>query len=83
VEAGEGLKIHSLVVYDGRRDRAFWLHVQADFADNPAPDWFLAGKSMNVHFPETNRLNRKSVERLVRRKNAIHSQLYGSYLSDV
>jgi hypothetical protein len=71
-----------LVVYDGQRDRAFWVHVQADLTDRPSPEWFLAGKTMNVHLTRTNRLNRRSVRHIVKRKNTIHSQLQGD-LPDV
>src|ERR1017187_1853198 len=72
-----------LVVYDGRRDRAFWLHLQAYFADRPPADLFLAGKTINVHLPVTNRLNRRSVQRIVQTKNALQSQLQGRDLLDV
>ena len=72
-----------LVVYDGRRDRAFWLHVQAHFADHPPADWFLAGKTVNVHLPRTNRLNRISVRTIVQHKNTIHAQLRGGDRFDV
>jgi len=72
-----------LVVYDGRRDRALWLHVQVYFADHPAADLFLAGATINVHVPVTNRLNRRSVQRIIQRKNATQSHLEGRNLSDV
>ena len=72
-----------LVVYDGRRNRAFWLHVQADFADHRSADLFLAGETIHVHLPLTNRLNRRSVQRIIRRKNAIHAQIRGRDHSDV
>jgi len=72
-----------LVVYDGRRDRALWLHVQAYFADHPAADLFLAGETIHVHVPVTNRLNRRSVQRIIQRKNATQSHLEGRNLSDV
>jgi len=72
-----------LVVYDGRRDRAFWLHVQAYFADHPSADLFLAGQTISVHLPVTNRLNRRSVQRIVQRKNATQARLQGRDLLDV
>jgi hypothetical protein len=72
-----------LVVYDGRRDRALWLHVQANFADNPAADLFLAGETMNVHIPVTNRLNRRAVQRIIQRKNATQAHLQARRHSDV
>jgi len=72
-----------LVVYDGRRDRAFWLHVQADFADRTSADLFLAGQTIHVHLPVTSRLNRRSVERIVQRKNATQARLRAGEISDV
>jgi Domain of unknown function (DUF4365) len=72
-----------LVVYDGRRDRALWLDVQANFNDHPAADLFLAGETMNVHIPVTNRLNSRAVQRIIQRKNATQAHLQGRSLSDV
>jgi hypothetical protein len=59
-----------LVIYDGRRDRAFWLHVQGYFADHATADLFLAGETINVHLPMGNRFNRRAVLGIVQRKNA-------------
>lgn len=59
-----------LVVYDGSRDRAFWLHVQAYFAGRPTADLFLAGQTVNVHIRLSDRLNRRSIHEINRRKNA-------------
>lgn len=59
-----------LVVYDGKKDRAFWLHVQAYFAGRPTADLFLAGQTINVHFRLSDRLNRRSIQEIIRRKNA-------------
>jgi hypothetical protein len=59
-----------LVVYDGMRDRAFWLHVQAYFGGRPTADLFLAGQTINVHLRLIDRLDRRSIREIVRRKNA-------------
>ena|ERR1039458_6170058 len=71
------------VVYDGRRNRAFWLHLQTVFANRPSADWFLARKTINVHLPGMNRLNRRSVQTIVQDKNTFHARLQGRDLSDV
>lgn len=63
-----------LVVYDGRRDRAFWLDVQAYFTDRSAADLFLAGETINVHIPVANRFARRAVRGIVRRKNALQAR---------
>jgi hypothetical protein len=72
-----------LVVYDGRRDRAFGLHVQAYFAEYPTADLFLAGQTINVHFPLADRLNRRSIRRIIQRKNATQTHFRGRDLPDV
>ena len=64
-----------LVVYDGRSNRGYWLHVQAYFDRYSHADLFLAGQTINVHLPLTDRFNRRSVRRIVQYKNAIQSPL--------
>lgn len=59
-----------LVVYDGKRDRAFWLHVQEDFAGRSHAELFLAGQTVNVHLRTSDRLNSRSVRQIIRRKNS-------------
>jgi hypothetical protein len=66
-----------LVIYDGQRDRAYWLHVQDHFADQPTPDLFLAGQTINVRVPVSRRLDRRSVQQMVQRKNAIQQMIQG------
>ena len=66
-----------LVVYDGRRDKAVWLHLQAYFADRRPADFFLAGQTLTVHIPVANRLNRRSVQRMIQSKNAAQAELQG------
>jgi hypothetical protein len=62
-------------VDDGKSDRAYWLHVQAYFASHPPPVSFVIGLTVNVHFRLSDRLNRRSIREIVRRKNAIQAQL--------
>jgi Domain of unknown function (DUF4365) len=66
-----------LIIYDGRADKAVWLNMQAYFAEHSSADLFLSGETINVHVPGTNRLNRRSIQRIVQHKNAIHAQLQG------
>jgi hypothetical protein len=72
-----------LAIYDGSADRAFWLHVQAHFAEQSSAGLFLAGQTMNVHLPVRNRLNRLSVQRIVQRKNAVHAAILERDIADV
>jgi len=71
-----------LAVYDGRRDRAFWLHVQAYFSAHASADLFLTGQTINVHLQLTDRLNARSIRTIVRRKNLIQARLLGKELPD-
>jgi hypothetical protein len=71
-----------LVVYDGKRDRAFWLHIQAYFAGRPKADLFLAGQTVNVHLRLSDRLNVRSIQEIVRRKNAGRSRPMGKERPD-
>jgi hypothetical protein len=71
-----------LAVYDGRRDRAFWLHVQDYFSTHASADLFLAGQTINVHLRLTDRLNARSIRTIVRRKNLIQARLLGKELPD-
>jgi Domain of unknown function (DUF4365) len=64
-----------LVVYDARRDRGYWLDMQAYFRGYSHADLFLVGQTINVHLPATNRLGRRSVRRIIQNKNDIRSRL--------
>lgn len=62
-----------LVVYDGKKDRANWLHIQEYFARRPTADLFLAGQTIQVHLRRADRFNRRAVQEIIRRKNALRS----------
>jgi Domain of unknown function (DUF4365) len=64
-----------LVVYDARRDRGYWLDIQGYFGPHPQADMFVEGQTINIHLPVTNRLNRRSVRRIIQAKNAIYPRL--------
>ena len=59
-----------LVVYHARRNRSYWLDIQADFRGSSPADLFLAGQTINVHLPMTNCLGRRSVRGIIRNTNA-------------
>jgi hypothetical protein len=40
-----------LIVYDGREDKAWWLHMQGHFRGRPAFNIFRAGKTVRVRIP--------------------------------
>jgi Domain of unknown function (DUF4365) len=66
-----------LVVYDGKRDRAFWLDIQAYFAGRPSAELFLAGQTINAHLRLSDRVNRRSIREIIRRKNAARQRPAG------
>lgn len=60
-----------LVVYDARRDRAYWLHVQR-YVEEKAIDFDdVEGDSVRLRVPLANRLNGRAVQRVRVWKNTI------------
>jgi hypothetical protein len=64
-----------LVVYDGKGNKAYWLHVQAYFLDLPGAELFVPGEFLNVRIPIKHRVNRRAVQRIARYKRQVHEQL--------
>jgi hypothetical protein len=65
-----------LVVYDGQRDRAYWLYVQRYFADWRTAELFAAGETINVHIPLRSRISQRSITRIAGFKRDVHEQVY-------
>jgi hypothetical protein len=65
-----------LVVYDGQRDRAFWIHIQACFADR-TPELFAGGETVSVRIPMRQRLNPRAIRPIARAKSTLQEQLRG------
>lgn len=66
-----------LVVYDRKRERAYWLYTQAYFTTRSTKDLFSAGETLNVHIPTRNRINPKSIREIAKYKQEIDRQLSG------
>ena len=66
-----------LIVFDGQRDSAFWLYVQAYFESVRPLDLFTAPGHVTVHIPTTNRLNRRAVRRFARFRDQVLEQTEG------
>jgi hypothetical protein len=66
-----------LVVYAGRNDRAYGLDVQAYFADYSTANLFRAVETINVRIPVANRLNLRSLRRIIKHKNNLHGLFQG------
>jgi hypothetical protein len=66
-----------LAIYDGQKDEAYWIHIQAYVSNRPTSELFAGGETMSVHVPVCNRLNPRAMQVIARRKNDIQTQLRG------
>lgn len=66
-----------LIVYDGQKDKAYWIHIQPYISDHHTAELFAGGETINVHIPIVNRLNRRAIQEIVRSKNDLQKQLRG------
>jgi hypothetical protein len=66
-----------LVVYDGEKRKAYWMHIQAYFLGRRTPGLFAAGGTVSIRIPAVNRFNQRSIRAIARCKNAIHHQIRG------
>jgi hypothetical protein len=62
-----------LVVYDARADRAYWLYVQASFADGRIRRG--ASQTVTVRIPVTNMLDESAIQKFAAAKAAIQRQM--------
>ena len=65
-----------LVVYDGQRDRAYWIHIQAYFAER-TPELFAGGETVSVRIPMSQRLNPRGIRAIALAKNSLQKRLRG------
>jgi hypothetical protein len=66
-----------LVVYDGQKDKAYWIHIQAYFADRRTPELFARGETIVVRIPLRNGLDPRAITEIARLKNDVHGQIRG------
>jgi hypothetical protein len=66
-----------LIVYDGERDRAFWLYVQAYFQGQRTIDLFRAPQKTTVRIPMSNRLGRRAIRKFREFLHRVQDQLWG------
>jgi hypothetical protein len=64
-----------LVVYDGSKDKAYWLYLQQHLARIAPAQLFETGVTLNVRIPIANRVNRRAVQMLAKYKNEVHQRL--------
>jgi hypothetical protein len=67
-----------LVVYDGRADRAYWVHVQEHFAaEPPSPDdWVGRGQRLMLRMPVANRLDPAAIRTIAGRRDAVLARVW-------
>jgi hypothetical protein len=63
-----------LIVYDGRKDRGYWLYVQSHFRKWKGFDLFAAGKTVTVQVPTANVVNPAAMRRFGRFRDRIMEQ---------
>jgi hypothetical protein len=64
-----------LIVYDGRKDVAYWLYVQSYFRRLKGFNLFTAGETVTVHLPTSNVVNTAAVRRFARFRDNVVSQM--------
>lgn len=69
-----------LIVYDGQKDKAYWLPVQIYFLGHSTTELF-AGDTINVQIPTRRRLNRLGIKTIVAHKRDVHERLQRKELS--
>jgi uncharacterized protein DUF4365 len=63
-----------LIVYDGRKDVAYWLYVQSYFRRLPGFNLFAAGQTVTVHVPTGNVVTPVAVRRFGRFRDQVIRQ---------
>jgi len=66
-----------LVVYDGDSGKAYWLHIQEIASNIPPTHLFVGGETIQMYVPLANRLNKRAIQTIARRKNDLHRHLRG------
>jgi Domain of unknown function (DUF4365) len=66
-----------LIVYDARKDVAYWLYVQSYFQRLKDFSLFTAGQTVTVQVPRTNVLTTAAVRKFARFRNQVIAQTRG------
>jgi hypothetical protein len=64
-----------LMVYDARKDRAYWLYVQSHFRRRKGFNLFAAGKSVTVRIPTENVVNAAAMRTFARFRDRVLEQM--------
>jgi hypothetical protein len=71
-----------LIVYDVQKNVAYWLYIQAFFAQKAEFDIKKIGQSVTVHLQPINQVNPESVKKFAQYKNAVTDQIRGAIVHD-
>jgi Domain of unknown function (DUF4365) len=63
-----------LILYDAKRDIAYWLYVQSYFRRQPGFNLFVAGKSVTVKIPVANVVDGDAIRKLGRFRDRVLAQ---------
>lgn len=63
-----------LIVYDARKDIAYWLYIQSYFQRLKGFSLFTAGQTVTIYLPTVNILTRAAVRRFARFRDAVVAQ---------
>lgn len=66
-----------LMVYDGTKNRAYWLNVQAYFEARRRIDLFTAPGNVTVRIPLGNRANKAAIRRFAKYRDNVLKQVEG------
>ena len=66
-----------LIVYDARADVAYWLYVQAYFAQLISFNLAEAGETVTVHLPKTNVVDEAAIRRFAQHRDNVLAQMQG------
>ena len=64
-----------LIVYDARKDVAYWLYVQSYFRRQKGFNLFAAGTTVTVQLPSANLVTLAAVRKFARFRNRISAQV--------
>ncbi len=66
-----------MIVYDTRADVAYWLYVQAYFAQLISFNLAEAGETVTVHLPKTNVVDEAAIRRFAQYRDNVLAQMQG------
>ena len=63
-----------LIVYDARKDEAYWLYIQSYFAKRKDFNLFTAGADVTVQMPSANGLTKAAIKKIARFRDRLREE---------